>query len=86
MLRKITLRLDTETIRRLKRLADRWKLTESEVVSLSLERAETKRPARPSDPVGMLHEFHSAGGIDPARASEWIAELHQDRRHWRGTV
>jgi hypothetical protein len=85
MTHRTTFALDVNTIRRLKALAARWKVSQAEVVRRSLEQAEKKTETEKPDPIAMLRRLHeSGGGIDPARADEWLAEIREDRRHWRG--
>jgi hypothetical protein len=30
-----------------------------------------------------LKAYHAKGGLSPARADKWIAEIREDRKRWR---
>jgi len=85
MTHRTTFALDDMTAQRLKRLAARWQVSQAEVVRRSVEQAEkAAAPERP-DPVAMLQAlFASGGGLDPEKADAYIAEVYEDRKHWRG--
>jgi Ribbon-helix-helix protein, copG family len=85
MTHRTTFALDDTTAQRLKRLAARWQVSQAEVVRRSVEQAEkAAAPERP-DPAAMLRElFASGGGLDPETADAYIAEVYEDRKHWRG--
>jgi len=82
---RATIALDESTLRRLKALAARWKVSRAEAVRRALEQAEKHtEPTRP-DPVAMLRRLHeTGGGLDRATAEAYIAEVYEDRKHWRG--
>ena len=85
MTHRTTFALDDATALRLKRLAARWQISQAEVVRRSLEQAEKSIEADKPDPIGMLQRLHeSGGGIDSARAAKWVAEIRENRKHWRG--
>lgn len=85
MTHRTTFALDDASATRLKRLAARWQISQAEVVRRSLEQAEKSIEAEKPDPIGMLRRLHeSGGGMDPARAEKWIAEIRENRKHWRG--
>jgi len=85
MTHRTTFALDDMTAQRLRRLAARWQVSQAEVVRRSVEQAEkATAPARP-DPAAMLRElFATGGGLDPEKGSAYIAEVYEDRKHWRG--
>ena len=85
MTHRTTFALDQTTAKRLKRLAARWQVSQAEVVRRSVEQAEkAAAPERP-DPAAMLRElFAKGGGLDPEKGSAYIAEVYEDRKHWRG--
>jgi hypothetical protein len=85
MTHRTTFALDDASAQRLKRLASRWQTSQAEVVQRPLEQAEKSIEVDEPDPIGMLRRLHeSGGGIDLARAEKWVAEIHKNRRHWRG--
>jgi len=85
MTHRTTFALDDMTAQRLRRLAARWQVSQAEVVRRSVEQAEqATAPARP-DPAAMLRElFATGGGLDLEKGSAYIAEVYEDRKHWRG--
>lgn len=85
MTHRTTFALDDTTAQRLKRLAARWQVSQAEVVRRSVEEAEKAASLEKPDPIALLRELHAkGGGIDPVRAEKWIAEIQEDRKHWRG--
>lgn len=85
MTHRTTFALDQATAQRLKRLASRWNVSQAEVVRRSLERAEQQTDAATPNPIALLRRLHEKqGGIPPDRASNWIAEIREHRKHWRG--
>ncbi len=85
MTHRTTFALDDATAQRLKRLAIRWNVSQAEVVRRAVAHSEqAEEPSKP-DPISMLRRLHeSGGGIDPARAEKWMAEIRENRKHWRG--
>lgn len=85
MTHRTTFALDALTAKRLKRLASRWKVSQAEVVRLSVEQAEKQTEAEKPNPAAMLRElFASGGGLDPEKGNAYIEEVYEDRKHWRG--
>lgn len=85
MTRRTSFALDERTSQRIKRLASHWNVSQAEVVRRSVERAEKATAPESPDPVAMLQElFARGGGIDPHKANAYIAEVYEDRKHWRG--
>jgi len=64
---------------RLRRLASRWSVSQAEVVRRSVEHADKQSEPKKPDPVAMLRAYHAKGGLSPARADRWIAEIREDR-------
>lgn len=84
MTERTTFTFDKETRQRLRALAAMWHVSQAEVVRRAVARAaEAERTA--SDPVAQLQAFHAEGGLDPARASDYLEQVHAHRTHWRGT-
>jgi len=84
MTHRTSFALDQGTVQRLKRLASRWSVSQAEVVRRSVERAEKQSESGKSDPIALLRAYHAKGGLDPARAEKWIADIRENRKHWRG--
>jgi len=50
-----------------------------------LEQAEKQAEIHKPDPVAMLRCLHEkGGGLDRAQAEAYLAEMYEDRKHWRG--
>ncbi len=85
MTHRTTFALDEVTAKRLKRLAFRWKVSHAEVVRRSIERAEQQTGAAKTNPAALLRELFAKGkGLDAKKAATYIAEVYEDRKHWRG--
>jgi predicted transcriptional regulator len=84
MTHRTTFALDTETIRRLKRLAARWRVSQAEVVRRAVAEAEARPEAQSSDPVDMLRQMQESDPLDPKEAERYLAQVYEDRRRWRG--
>ena len=85
MTHRTTFALDKATARRLKKLAVQWKVSQAEVVRRAVEQAESAATAAKPDPVAMLRRLHEkGGGLDPQKAEAYLAEVYEDRKHWRG--
>ncbi|MCX6879822.1 MAG: hypothetical protein NTW21_39360 [Verrucomicrobia bacterium] len=86
MTNRTTLALDGTTTSRLRRLAFLWQVSQTEVVRRSLEQAEKQAEFPKPDPVAMLRRLHeTGGGLDRDQAEAYLAEVYEDRKHWRGT-
>jgi predicted transcriptional regulator len=84
MTHRTTFALDETTAHRLKRLAARWQVSQAEVVRRSVEQAEKLAESQKSDPVALLQRLHEeGGGLDPKKADAYLAEVYEDRKHWR---
>ena len=85
MTHRTTFALDEATAQRLKRLAARWDVSQAEVVRRSVEQAENLKQGGNRDPAAMLQAlFASGGGLEAQKADSYIAEIYEDRKHWRG--
>ena len=81
---RTTFALDETTADRLKRLAARWQVSQAEVVRRSLEHAEKLAASQQIDPIAALRRLHEkGGGLDPAEAEAYLAEVYEDRKRWR---
>ena len=82
---RTTFALDDATAQRLKRLAARWNVSQAEVVRRAVVQSEQAEEAPKPDRISLLKAYHAKGGLDPARADQWITEINEDRKHWRDT-
>lgn len=85
MTHRTTFALDGVTANRLKKLAKRWEVSQAEVVRRAIEKADVPPEAVKPDPVAMLKALHAkGGGLSRAKADAYLAEVYEDRQHWRG--
>jgi hypothetical protein len=85
MTNRTTFSLDAETIRRLKRLATRWQVSQAEVVRRAVAQAEAQPDPQMSDPVTMLRQLQeSAESMDSKQAELYLRQVRADRKKWRG--
>ncbi|MFY9988782.1 MAG: ribbon-helix-helix protein, CopG family [Chthoniobacterales bacterium] len=84
MTHRTTFALDAETIRRLKRLANRWRVSQAEVVRRAVAQAEARPQPESSDPVAMLRQMQETDPLDPQKAELYLAQVYKDRKRWRG--
>lgn len=82
---RTTFAFDRATIRKLKNLSSRWKVSQAEVVRRALSQAEENPSPRKVDPVQLLKDFHASGrALSKKVADNYIKEVYEDRKHWRG--
>jgi len=72
--------LDELTIRRLRRLAKVWSVSQAEVVRRAIELAESNEES--PDPLARLRAYHDSGGMDAQKASAWIEDVAENRKEW----
>ncbi len=78
----MVLDLDNESAARLKKLAESWQVSETEVVQRSLRNLENDAPPG-KDPSAMLKAYHAKGGMDRDVAEQYLKEVYEDRKKWR---
>jgi predicted transcriptional regulator len=84
MTHRTTFALDGETIRRLKRLASRWQVSQAEVVRRAIAQAEAQPEPQTSDPVSMLRRLQESDEcIGSKEADSYLAQVYADRKRWR---
>ncbi len=84
MTHRTTFALDDATAQRLKRLAIRWNVSQAEVVRRAVAHSEQAESPPKPDRISLLKAYHAKGGMDPDRADKWLAEIRENRKHWRG--
>lgn len=72
--------LDELTIRRLRRLAKAWSVSQAEAVRRAIERAERDEEER--DPLERLRAYHDSGGLEAEKAKAWLEEVAEYRNDW----
>jgi predicted transcriptional regulator len=79
---RATFSLDAETIKRLKRFARDWNVSQAEVVRRALAQMEEK--VEKSDPIEMLRQLHESGhGLGMKSADKYLSQVYRDRKQWR---
>lgn len=85
MTHRTTFALDRVTASRLKHLASLWQVSQAEVVRRTVAQAESVAGRAKPDPIAMLQKLHAAGqGLDARTAKTYLANVHEDRKQWRG--
>jgi predicted transcriptional regulator len=79
---RTTFALDAETIRRLKKLAAAWHVSQAEVVRRALERTEAECDATGDLPLRRLGEYHRQGGLAAEEAAKYLSEVSEQRSDW----
>lgn len=77
--------LDSQTIDRLRRLSARWNVSQAEVVRRAVEIAERQDSAAATEVGEQLRSYRRSGKLNPDDANVYLREVHEDRRHWRGS-
>lgn len=85
MTHRTSFALDKGTSQRIKRLATLWSVSQAEVVRRSVQRAEEVSQDQKCDALTLFKAYHAKGGLDQARAEQWIAEIDEDRKRWRAS-
>ena len=81
---RTTFALDRDTVGRLKHLAGLWRVSQAEVVRRAVAQAEAKAESE-TDPAEALRSLHRSGKLMAREAAEdYLAEVDEDRRSWRG--
>ncbi len=80
---RATFALDTVAIERLKNLAERWNVSQAEVVRRALELAERSDEAKAVQPGKLLEAYYAEGGLAKELAEPYLADLYKDRAEWR---
>jgi len=78
--------LDEITIRRLRKLAGLWQVSQAEVVRRAIEKAEAEATTETDTALKRLRSYHDQGGLDAGKASAYLDEVAENRADWgRGT-
>jgi hypothetical protein len=86
---KSTYALDVETVRKLDRVAARWKVSKSEVLRRAIDAVARDQSAEPPPPLQALDELQNSVKLTRQRAEKWSREVRNQRaetsaRHeWR---
>ena len=83
MTHRTTFALDADTMRRLKKLAQRWQVSQAEVVRRALSQAENIPDAHAPDALASLKHYHAASALEVSAADTYLAQARADRKRWR---
>lgn len=83
MIHRTTFALDSDTMRRLKKLALRWQVSQAEVVRRALTQVESLPDTQPLDVLARLKSYHAASTPDASEADAYLAQARADRKRWR---
>jgi Arc/MetJ-type ribon-helix-helix transcriptional regulator len=84
MIYRTTFALDNGTVERLKHLSGAWHVSQAEVVRRAISLADEKAKAE-TDAAAALRTLHKSGKLlVREQAEEYLAEVHENRRSWRG--
>ena len=83
MTHRTTFALDDDTVRRLKSLSARWKVSQTEVVRRALNEAELRIDAGAADVIAALERYHAEAACSKSAADDYLAQARSDRKRWR---
>ena len=83
MTHRTTFALDVDTVRRLKKLALRWQVSQAEVVRRALSQAESLPDTQQPDVLAKLKSYHAAATLDASTADAYLNQVRADRKRWR---
>ena len=67
-------------MRRLKKLALRWQVSQTEVVRRALTQAKSLPDTQPRDVLARLKSYHAASTLDASAADAYLAQTRADRK------
>jgi len=76
---KSTYSLDPETIRKVERLANKWKVSKSEVLRRAVAATKDESP-EDLTPMEALRKVQEELNLSPKQLREWEAEVRRERR------
>lgn len=79
---RTTFALDDATIRRMKRLAAMWKVSQAEVVRRSIEQTERLAEREAAALRDRLAAYHAGGGLDGRDADGYLEQVAEARAEW----
>ncbi|GAB1484192.1 hypothetical protein MASR2M78_30090 [Treponema sp.] len=79
---RTTFALDSQTVKRLKKLASSWSVSQAEVVRRAVENAEQAYDTSEESPLIRLQKYHETGGLAAEKAAEYLKEVEKNRTDW----
>ena len=80
MTHRTSFALDEETIRKMERLARKWRVSHAGVVRRAISEAAERAQEKP---IEKLKEFHARGGLTADLADAYLEEVRSGRAAWR---
>jgi hypothetical protein len=81
---KSTYALDVETIRKLERVAARWRVSKSEVLRRAIDAVDRELPAIEPSPLEALDELQKSLNLSPSQVRKWSHEVREERTRTSG--
>ena len=82
MMHRTTFSLDELTIKRVKKLSLRWRVSQAEAVRRALEQVDQKIEQGDQARIDCLLGFHKKGGLNRAKAEKYLEEVAENRADW----
>jgi predicted transcriptional regulator len=76
---KSTYALDVDTIRKLDRVAARWKVSKSEVLRRAIDVVAREQAADAPSPVEALDQLQKSIKLTARQAGKWVLEVRKER-------
>lgn len=77
--RRSTCALDVETIRKLERVAARWRVSKSEVLRRAIDAVDREQLAAAPSPLEAPEELQKSLALTPSQARKWSREVRAER-------
>ena len=74
--------LDVETVRALKRIAQRWQVSKSEALRRVIRAVAGEHPATAHNALDALDRLQQSLNLSPAKARAWARQVRTERRAW----
>ncbi len=74
--------LDEPTIRKMRRLAGRWRVSQAEVLRRAIDLAEAKDAQESAARIERLRGYHLRGGLNVGAAASYLGEVAESRADW----
>ena len=79
---RTTFALDEPTIRKMKKLAGKWRVSQAEVVRRAIEQAEARDVEGTAARIGRLRDYQLHGSLSADRADSYLEEVAEYRADW----
>lgn len=79
---RTTFALDDPTIRKMKRLASRWRVSQAEVVRRAIDQADARDAEETVARIERLRDYYRRGGLSSETAASYLEEVAENRSEW----